>query len=53
MNYAYYLNKDEIWTSQTNGRSARKILVFFTDNGNHAGRDGARSGILTPAGKRF
>ena len=53
MIYVHCLNIDEIWTSQTNGRSARKILVFFTDNGNHAGRDGARSGILTPAGRRL
>ena len=52
VNFAYLL-LDHIWNSTKSDRSARKIIVYFTDHRVHAGRDGSKAGLLTPSGNLF
>ena len=45
--------QDIIWNQgDGTGSSRRKIIVYLTDEGVNSAGDGAKGGILTPAGKK-
>ena len=46
-----FTNLDHIWTKTNKDRKARKIIVYFSDQGVHSGRDGAYYGLLKPSGR--
>ena len=49
-----FTNLEDIWTKDINNdRKARKIIVYFSDQGVHSGRDGAYAGLLKPSGKNL
>ena len=52
-NFNYLFFQDIIW-NQGDGTcsSRRKIIVYLTDEGVNSAGDGAKGGILTPAGKK-
>ena len=47
-----FTNLEDIWSKDINNdRKARKIIVYFSDQGVHSGRDGAYAGLLNPSGR--